>query len=444
MSGEKILNIDDSPTVQRLIEMILTSQGYKVVLASDGEAGIAMARAERPELILVDFVMPKMNGFQVCKALKEDPEFQDTPIILVTSKGDKVGSKFVDVLGITEYFTKPFQPEELLAKIREVIDRRKAEARAHPAARDPRRPAANGSGAATFAASPSSGATPAYAAAAQSSGLENLVRDIVERVLDDFVRNTLPDLIRQELGKGGSAAGNPAGIQGNLASFRIVEVMQMLGLQRQSGRLSITRESEEAHIYFRDGAVGYATTVTGSSGGLEPLLRKTCHLAEESLKYVERISEMTGQPVDSVLAQERLMDLKTFADCLRRHTESTVYKVMSWREGDFVFEKTAPPVFTTQLQIKVDDLLLEGARRSDEWTLIQQKIPSFSVVFEAMIGNAEELTSRGMSEIDMKVFSLIDGKRTIQDIIDASALSEFDVAKSMFILLSVNLIRRRK
>ena len=128
MAGEKILNIDDSPTVQRLIEMILSSQGYQVVLASDGEAGIAMAKAEKPEVILVDFVMPKMNGFQVCKTLKEDPEFQDTPIILVTSKGDKVGSKFVDVLGITEYFTKPFQPEELLAKIREVIDKRKAAA----------------------------------------------------------------------------------------------------------------------------------------------------------------------------------------------------------------------------------------------------------------------------------------------------------------------------
>ena len=93
------------------------------------------------------------------------------------------------------------------------------------------------------------------------------------------------------------------------------------------------------------------------------------------------------------------------------------------------------------LQIKVDDLLLEGARRADEWTLIQQKIPNFNIVFEPMIGNAEELTTRGMSDIDLKVFSLIDGRRTVQDIIDDAYLGEFDVAKSMFILLSVNLIR---
>src|SRR5512145_1627432 len=151
MAGEKILNIDDSPTVQRLIEMILSSQGYQVVLASDGEEGIAKAKSERPDLILVDFVMPKMNGYQVCKTLKEDPNFSDTPIILVTSKGDKVGSKFVDTLGITEYFTKPFQPEELLAKIREVLDKRAQEAAAKAAAAAAARarpaPAATGRGA---------------------------------------------------------------------------------------------------------------------------------------------------------------------------------------------------------------------------------------------------------------------------------------------------------
>ena len=153
---------------------------------------------------------------------------------------------------------------------------------------------------------------------------------------------------------------------------------------------------------------------------------------------------MTGQPIDAVLAQEKLVDLRTFADCLKRHTEAAVYKSMAWRDGDFSFEKSEPPLFTTPLHLKVDDLLLEGARRADEWTLIQQKIGNFSLVFESMIGNAEELTTRGMSEVDLKVFSLIDGRRTVQQIIEISTLSDFDVAKSMFILLSVNLIRKRK
>ena len=156
------------------------------------------------------------------------------------------------------------------------------------------------------------------------------------------------------------------------------------------------------------------------------------------------IAGMTGEQVDKVLIREKLLNVKTYADCLRRHTESLVYKVMAWKEGDFSFEHAPPPVFAVPLQIKVDDLLLEGARRSDEWTLIQQKIPNLNIVFESMIGNAEELTTRGMSDTDLKVFSLIDGRRTVQDIVNAGYLGEFDVAKSIFILLSVNLIRRAR
>jgi CheY-like chemotaxis protein len=430
MAGEKILDIDDSPTVQRLIEMILSSQGYEVVLASDGEEGIAKARSERPAVILVDFVMPKMNGFQVCKILKEDPDFKDTPIILVTSKGDKVGSKFVDVLGITEYFTKPFQPDELLAKIREVIDKRQQAAM--PPAREFRRERVT----AEVASAPHGVSTP-------SGGIEAMVRNIVEQVFEEFVRTALPEIIRQELAKGQS--GGTAGIQGNLASVPIVEVMQMLGLQRQTGRLAITRGGASIEVYFKDGAVAFASA-NSSSGktAVEVLLRKSCRIDEDNLRHVLRIVDMTSQPVDRVLVQEKLLDQKTFADCLRRHTESAVFKVLAWKEGEFIFEKAVPPVFATPMHLKADDLLLEGARRADEWGLIQQKIPDFNTVFEPMIGNAEELATRGMSDIDMRVFALVNGRRSIQEIVDLLALNEFDVAKSMFILLSVNLIRRKR
>ena len=89
-------------------------------------------------------------------------------------------------------------------------------------------------------------------------------------------------------------------------------------------------------------------------------------------------------------------------------------------------------------------MILEGTRRSDEWVLIQPKIPNFTLVFEPLIGNAEELTRRGLSDVDLKVFAMVDGRRSVQDIVDQAFLSDFDVAKSLFILLSVNLIRKKK
>lgn len=414
MAGERILSIDDSPTVQRLIDMILSSQGYQVSLASDGEEGIAKAKAEKPAVILVDFVMPKMNGFQVCKALKDDPDFKNTPIILVTSKGDKVGSKFVDVLGITEYFTKPFQPEELLSKIREVIDKTRPQA-AQP---EPQPESAPG-------------------------GIEAMVREIVERTIEGMLKNLLPEMIRKEIAKQMPSAS--VGITGNLANFRIIELLQMLGLQRQTGRLVITRNNENTAIYFREGDVVFAASHCGDgSNPLHGLLKRSCRLREDQLRHVMQQAAATNEPVDSIIIQEKVLDARGFADCLKRHTEAEVYKVMAWRDGSFLFEKTQPPVFANPVKLKVDDLLLEGARRADEWALIQQKIPDFNMVFEPLIADAAELTRRGLSDIDLKVFSLTDGRRTIQEIIDVSCLSEFDVAKSMFILMSVNLIRQRK
>lgn len=429
MAGEKILDIDDSPTVQRLIEMILTTQGYQVILASDGEEGVAKARAERPAVILVDFVMPKMNGFQVCKALKEDPDFNDTPIILVTSKGDKVGSKFVDVLGITEYFTKPFQPEELLAKIREVIDKKK-------------QPAAGATKAPERGARETSAPGPGVQAA--QGAVESIVKTIVEQALDDFIKNVLPQKIQQELAK--VRPEGSAGIQGNLESVPLEEVIQMLGLQRQNGKLVINRNGEVVEVFFRSGFIVFASATRTELGTstLEMFLRKYCRLHEDSLQHVLRIAQMTSQAIDAILIQEKLLTAKAFTECLRRCTESSVYKIMTWKQGAFTFEKAAAPVFSNPIQLKVEDLLLEGARRADEWNLIQQKIPNFSMVFEPAIGNTEELATRGMSESDAKVFSLINGRRTVQEIIDQADLSEFDVAKSMFILLSVNFIRRKR
>jgi hypothetical protein len=269
-----------------------------------------------------------------------------------------------------------------------------------------------------------------------------MVTLIVKRILDDFVQNALPTLIRKE--QGGGRGGGAAAIQGNLAAFRIVELMQMLALQRQSGRIVITRREGEAEIFFKDGAIVFAgSTMNGSIGGVEGLLKKSCRVGEDGLQHARRIAEMTGQPLDGVLAQEKILDQKTFGACLKRHTESVIFKAMDWKDGEFFFDKSLAPVFANPVALKVDDMILEGTRRSDEWVLIQQKIPNFSMVFEPLIGNAEELTRRGLSDMDIKVFAMVDGRSSVQDIIERAMLSDFDVAKSMFILLSVNLIRKK-
>src|SRR5439155_11211892 len=123
MAGETILVIDDSPTILKVVQLVLSKAGYNIVTASDGEQGVASARHERPDLILLDFVMPKMNGYQVCRALSADAKLREIPVVLMSAKGDQVGERFVKVLGIVDYITKPFSPEAIAAVVTHSLDK---------------------------------------------------------------------------------------------------------------------------------------------------------------------------------------------------------------------------------------------------------------------------------------------------------------------------------
>jgi DNA-binding response OmpR family regulator len=123
MAGEKILVMDDSPLVRKLAEVSLQEAGYEVYTASDGEEGLKIAEQIKPDLILVDFIMPKMTGSQVCKLIRENETLKDIPIILITGKGETVGQALIEKYGILDYFIKPFKSEELVEKINQVLSK---------------------------------------------------------------------------------------------------------------------------------------------------------------------------------------------------------------------------------------------------------------------------------------------------------------------------------
>jgi DNA-binding response OmpR family regulator len=121
---ESVLVVDDSPTVRRLAELVLSQEGYTVYTAEDGDVGLEIVRKEKPSIILVDFIMPKMNGFQFCKSIKSEPAFSSIPIVLVTSKGEEVGQGFDEKFGIAQYLKKPFETETLAKTVRAVLAER--------------------------------------------------------------------------------------------------------------------------------------------------------------------------------------------------------------------------------------------------------------------------------------------------------------------------------
>jgi CheY-like chemotaxis protein len=117
----KILLVDDSATVLMMERMILASERFQIVTAANGEEAQLRAKSEQPDLILMDIVMPKLNGLQACQAIKSDPETAHIPIILVTTRGEAASLEAGYSSGCSDYVTKPVNSAELLSKIRNIL-----------------------------------------------------------------------------------------------------------------------------------------------------------------------------------------------------------------------------------------------------------------------------------------------------------------------------------
>lgn len=121
--GEKkvILVVDDEVSITRMLKEKLESQGYSVVMANDGLSGFNFAHSENPDLILLDLMLPKMDGHKVCALLKGDDRFSNVPIVFLTARAEKEDEELAEEVGADLFITKPINFSELNDKIKELI-----------------------------------------------------------------------------------------------------------------------------------------------------------------------------------------------------------------------------------------------------------------------------------------------------------------------------------
>jgi CheY-like chemotaxis protein len=122
MPRKKILLVDDSSTVIMMEKMMLAGCGYDIVIARDGEEGVAKAASERPDLILLDVVMPKMDGIEACRRIRAQSLTKDIPIIMVTTRSEAANIETSYKNGCNDYVNKPLNNAELLAKVRSFLE----------------------------------------------------------------------------------------------------------------------------------------------------------------------------------------------------------------------------------------------------------------------------------------------------------------------------------
>jgi len=122
MDGKKrILLIEDERDLVTAITFRLEDAGYTIIPAYDGEEGLAKAKEEMPDLILLDLMLPKMNGYKVCTTLKADAKYKRIPILILTAKAQEVDRRMSEQSGADAYIAKPFEPRELIQTIKRLL-----------------------------------------------------------------------------------------------------------------------------------------------------------------------------------------------------------------------------------------------------------------------------------------------------------------------------------
>jgi len=121
MAKGKILVVDDEVNITQILEFSIGAEGYEVITAANGEEAIDKARREQPDLIILDVMMPKIDGYEACRILKANPLTKGIPVVLLTAKGRDIDKRLGYEVGATDYIIKPFSPNKLVDRIHELL-----------------------------------------------------------------------------------------------------------------------------------------------------------------------------------------------------------------------------------------------------------------------------------------------------------------------------------
>ncbi len=452
MAKQKILVIDDSPTILKVVQLVLSKAGYSVSVSDEGEKGIGLAKTVKPDLILLDFVMPKMNGYQVCKKLLEDPELSQIPVILMSAKGEQVGTRFIKVMSnVVDYITKPFSPDTIQSLVEHTLKRvdkldddttaTNYELTEDELEQETEDEAARRSR--VLKSTIDQILRPSVEALAQAGVDEEVAEGALrqawnERFFEKFIshiKTQAPELITGEIA-----------LAGNLEVVPISDVLMLLDKQRHTGELTVTGPEGKIDIYFNAGEVAFAT----SSGTHRRFLlgRYILELGFMTEEELERFLQQQPERrlVGLMLVKAGLITKQELRQAMALQVSHIVYEVLLWTEGKYVFtplEDLPPRAREAGLQLHVDGLLMEGFRRVDEWHMIEREIEDFDMV---LIRDENAISRFGIHRLtpeEVKILELVNGRNTVRDIIKKTRMGTFEVARLLYRLLSTGLIRKK-
>jgi CheY-like chemotaxis protein len=460
----RILVVDDSPTIRKVVGSILEARAYQALLAADGQEALEMLGTEQVDLVLLDFVMPRMNGYQFCRELRAHPELKNLPVVLMSAKGDKIRGQFVQQTGAIDAITKPFDARGLIAVIEGAL-KKHTEGRGRPVPEADSMPEDEESNAENLRPSRSSfsedpglrrvqsaqefGLSLTQVMAGELAKIPELTPDTTEAVNLAVQRAITPDnmgalsTLLKMLTHGENTRD---ALSGDISVISIAEVLQLLDLQRQTGVLSIFTRQSEITLYVKMGRLEFA-----ASRGLRIEFRIGRYLVEDGAITREELNTVLDNRAGSkrllgeLLTQLGMINEEQVRRALVRQTTELVYEVVRWKTGRFAFTVGAENLAATKaaLGIETGGLVMEGFRRVDEWRLIEGSFDFDEVLYHDTVAIERLGQDANLTRQERAVLGAIDGERTIREIVDLTGGSSFELCKILYQFLNSRLVRRR-
>jgi tetratricopeptide (TPR) repeat protein len=233
-------------------------------------------------------------------------------------------------------------------------------------------------------------------------------------------------------------------IEGSLADVGLADICQLLALGRKTGCLTVTDRSNFGYLYFEKGRVIHAMVLSRPVRLGEVLVKNGAITPEQLTEAMVSQAHAPSNRLGQILLERGDIseeDLKRF---ITIQVEEAVYYLFTWEQGQFHFDPDTSPdeEDSIQVSLNMDSLLMEGARRVDEWSVIEKKIPSLDVIFALERDPADSDEEVELSPAQEKVIALMDGERSVHDLVEESGLVEFDVAKAVYGLIQAGFVRR--
>lgn len=461
--GARILVVDDSQTIRKVVSKILEASSYEPFTAQDGYQALDVLAAHPIDLVLLDFVMPRMNGYQFCQVLRSKDSLKRVPVVLMSAKGDRIRGQFLQQTGALDAITKPFDARGLIAVVEGALTKhhqgltRADLDGASPRVRDTDAPGSQ----------PTSSLPPEQdVALRRRQAAEEFAKGLAEIIVPQIVQASGSKLEETVLMRATRKAVTMESMEaltalvrsldsredrrevlaGDVSVISISEVLQLLELQRQTGALNIATRSSEVTLYLHKGNLDLVI-----SRGMHDEFLISRYLVQRGWVTRARLEEILadrgGPPM---LLGERLVAAgilgpEEIKEALNRQSSELVYEIVRWKSGwfSFVLGATHPAAVQASLGLSTSALAVEGFRRVDEWRLIEGSFRFTDVLYRDNAALMRIGDHAALTRLEQDVLSLIDGRRSVRQVVEASKASSFEACKIIYQFINSRVIRRK-